>query len=93
MMTPPITVSLTADELDFLRVCDELHVTIQRTPGHSEIRDITLGKARYSDRVAADSCTNIRCYKFADTLYTVCQHGLIELGYLRRELTNGRHTK
>ncbi len=88
---------LDPDERDLVRICDEGSVTVQawgdpddpQRP-FSHLRDLRFGAMRFEDHGAACACDAFRVFKFSDTLYTVCiQHGLQEVGLLRRNIVNG----
>ncbi len=60
----------------------------------TELRGIIFNGIWYSDKVAACSCSSIRLLKFGEVAYTICHdHGLQDIGYLRREITNGHGRK
>jgi hypothetical protein len=96
-MNHPTTLLVSLEQLsepqqELARLMDEAsHVDIQAHPkAFADLRGILFNGTRYADKVAGCSCTALRLFKFGDEAYTVCAvHGLLAIGYLRREITNG----
>lgn len=71
------------------------HVTVRTyragtRPIYSDLTSIIINGARYADKVAACACADLELFKLGDTGYTRCTlHGVLSIGYLRRELTKG----
>lgn len=55
------------------------------------LRNIIINGRRYEDKVASCFCASLRLFAFGEEAYTVCaEHGLQDIGRLRRDLTNGK---
>ncbi len=92
-LSTDLTASLEPSDLEFLAVCDEVRIgRIRATPGLTELTGLMMGTVHYADKSTTCRCVHLRLYKFADNAYTLCaEHGLREIGYLRREFSqNGR---
>lgn len=84
-------------ETDITRLYDKAtHVDVRTyragtRPIHSDLAGIVILGARYDDTVAACACADIELFKFGDEGYTRCaRHGVLCIGFLRRQIVNGR---
>lgn len=78
--------NLDPDQVDLVKACEPLDVTIETGPGNTLLRNIHHGRVWYGDKTANCRCAEIVAVHFADECYTLCQHGLTEIGHLRREM-------
>lgn len=85
-LVDPVTPTDGTELFDRPTNCD-----VWKTPGFSVLRNIIYRGVRYADIGAACGCADLKALILWPMIYTNCQeHGVVEIGYLRREYSNGR---